>query len=149
MHELATAPDDGKEGRMNQPYLVLIAIILAVLLASCRDETVADPPKRSAEEMRIENEVKRRVAATGLELEHEANETQMQTLRIIAFVMLSSASVAGLIFLRQDRRRTDSNPPAVWNDHYPPGTRRSLDLSQAGIPPNPAPHSHHETPRRP
>jgi hypothetical protein len=49
MHELATAPDDRKEGGMNQPYLVLITIVLAVLLASFRDETADDPPNLSAE----------------------------------------------------------------------------------------------------
>ena len=97
----------------------IILIVTLLMLAGCRDE---EAPSKSAEETRIEKEVKQRVEVVEKGL--KVGQTRMRTIRITAFVLLAGGSIA--LFVRLQRQRgfhptptPERLPPVTrWMDHF-------------------------------
>jgi hypothetical protein len=106
--------------------IILIATLL--MLAGCRDEEVSS---KSAEEARIEKEVKQRVKVAEKAL--KVGQTRMHTIRITAFVLLAGGSIA--LFVRLQRQRgfhptpiPERLPPVTrWMDHHAIPTTRVIE----------------------
>jgi hypothetical protein len=142
--------------------LMRLTFILGFLLLSgCNDATPATQSSKAAEAARIEREVARRVEAARLDSAVRIN--RLRTIRVLGFIVLTGGALSGLLWLRNRDypghpapRTLRSGPrPPLWDDHYPSGNGRVIDLP-AG-PPNPGPaqssnptpqQTSHETPPR-
>jgi len=127
---------------MRFPFILTILLLpmLAMLLTGCKEDPPATSSAKAAEAARIEREVARRVSAA--RLESSVRTKRLHTIRVVGFILLTGAAVAGLLWLRNRRSPEHPSPqyriqgtqPPLWNDHYPPGNGRVIDFPSA--PPN-------------
>ena len=127
----------------------LLLALLALPPTGCKEE--GKPPGKPAEEVRIEREVERRVAADRQRA--EARDQRLRTLRIVGFMVLSGGALGTLIWCGWPRDTASGRSPS---DLFAVGrTGRVIRQSLRGgrvIDTRSSPHpppSDHETPRHP
>ena len=148
---------------------LLLAALL--MLGSCDGPSAkSSKPSKSAEAVRIEKEVAKRVEVVKIEV--KARESRLHTIRVVGFIVLASGAVTALVWVSQTRlpplpgstdlARPRPIRPIQWNDHMPPRPGRVIDLGSDTRPGAVSPpvrrsnrhpksrHRHrHETPRHP
>ena len=115
-------------------YHVLFLLAVGfVIMGGCHDEG-ASGPARSAEEERIEREVKKRVEVAEKESGIQARRDQLRTIRVAGFITLTIGSVAALMWRQRPLSPvnplvgagTQSAQPVRWNDSGDQAPRSSI-----------------------
>ena len=115
-------------------YHVLFLLAVGfVIMGGCHEESTSDSA-RSAEEERIEREVKQRVEAAEKESGIQARRDQLRTIRVAGFITLTIGSVAALMWRQRPLSPvnplvgagTQSAQPVRWNDSGDQAPRSSI-----------------------
>jgi len=123
---------------------ILPALLAVMLVTACQE----DPPdkSKSAEELRIEREVEKRMAAERRQSEIRAE--RLRTLRIVGFLALSGGALGTLIWCGWPRDAPDAPAGSGRRSFIIRHPLRGGRVIDTRPPPYPPP-SDHETPRHP